>query len=110
MIDRGPFENERKALAQIALRLEDIPDGELADAAQLAGEMAEFYETFNKSCQRELLRRMDADGRKILVTEDWLCEREAASVYDYADGARTRDVLVAILGDRKSVVEGRGGV
>lgn|SRR5690606_23493035 len=98
MIDRGPFENERKALAQIALRLEDIPDGELADAAQLAGEMAEFYETFNKSCQRELLRRMDADGRKLLVTEDWLCEREAASVYDYADGARTRDVLVAILG------------
>lgn len=99
MIDRGPFENERKALAQIALRLEDLPDDQLADAAQLAGEMAEFYETFNKSCQRELLRRMDAEGRKILVTWDWLCEREATLVYDYADGGeRTRDVLVSILG------------
>lgn len=99
MLDREPFRNEKSMLQRVLDRIQDIPDADLADAGELAGEMAEFYQTFNRACQRELLRRMHVAGRRFLVTDKWLCEREASSEYDYAEnGRQIRDVLVSILG------------
>ena len=96
-LSRAPFEGERKMLAAIRARLADIPDDELADAAQLAGEMSEFYGQFNKDCQHELLARMAEQGRQILVTDTWRCEREATPAYEW-DGERANAVVRSVVG------------
>lgn len=100
---REPFENERRMLLKVQQNLGEIPDAELADAAQLAGEMAEFYTVFNKNCQRELMTRMHASERSILVAGDWRCERVAQPVYEYVDGGKaTHRVLSELFGEAEA--------